>query len=231
MAVRAWFCGRATRTLGLVSPVASAGAGVNVILRGGALAARGPSPTLAGMKASHLILATLVAVAAGCARTSADRAPSRTADEGQRTSQQQPSGQLQATDQPSAAEPTGERPLPAGIVIDPQIREVCQIQLDPQTSVEFDEANPGADPVLSAVTTCLATGPLMDRRVELVDHGNANSTVRAQSVKDYFTGQGIAADKLMTRSAGDSEAHPLAASTPTDLTIERRVDVVLVPLP
>lgn len=181
------------------------------------------------MKTSHLILAVLVTVVAGCSRSSADRAPPRAADEGRRTEQRAPEQPPSA--QRSADERTGERPLAAGIVIDPQIREVCQIQIGPEINVEFDASNPGADPVLTAVTTCLATGPLQDRRVDIVDHADARSTERAQAVKDYFTGQGVAADKVTTHSASDGEARPLAASTPTEMMIERRVDVVLVPMP
>jgi outer membrane protein OmpA-like peptidoglycan-associated protein len=217
---------------GLFSPRARAA--LNVIPRGEALAAREPSPTLAGMKASHLILAMLVTVAAGCSRSSADRAPSRTADEGSRI-EPQPAGQQGPTAR------TDERPLAvSGIVIDPQIGELCQIEVAPQSFVEFDASNPGADQVLTSVIACLTTGPLKDREVELVGHADARAAddfdaqygrSRAQSVKDYLTGQGIAADHVTTRSVGKSGAHPLAASAPTDLAIERRVDIVLVPMP
>lgn len=181
------------------------------------------------MKTSHLILAVLVTVVAGCSRSSADRARPHHADEGRRTEQR--TSERPPTAQPSATNRPDERPLAAGIVIDPQIREVCQIQIEPETNVEFDASRPGADPVLVAVTTCLASGPLKDRRVDIVDHADANSTDRAQAVKDYFTGQGVASDKVMTHSAGDREARPLAASTPTEMMIERRVDVVLMPMP
>lgn len=245
MTVHAWCFGRATRTRGTVSFGAGAGAGVNVIPRDLALAARGPSPTLAGMKASHLILATLVAVAAGCSRTSADRAPSRSPYEESRVEQpastQQPASAQQPVGQQGPVDRADERPIAvSGLVIDPQIGELCQIEIAPQSFVEFDAANPGGDRVLTEITTCLSTGPLKDRKVEIIEHADARAAddysvqhgrSRAQSVKDYFTGQGIAADKVSTLSLGEIGASPLSASTPSDLTIERRVDIVLVPTP
>jgi outer membrane protein OmpA-like peptidoglycan-associated protein len=190
------------------------------------------------MKTPHLILATLVALAAGCARSSADRARSEPAGEERRvdrTSSTQP--------QPSAQRATDEAPLAvSGIVIDPSIGEVCQIEVAPQTYVEFDPANAdvAASPVLEAVTTCLSTGPLKDRKVEIVSHADARSTdddtrehgrSRAQAVKDYLTTKGISSNQVTTRSHGEPGVAPLTASTPTDLPVERRIDIVLIPAP
>lgn len=177
------------------------------------------------MRTSHLILATLVAVAAGCARTSADRAPSRTADEGGHAKQ------LPAGQEGSTARTTERAPTMSGLMIDPQIIELCEIEVAPESYVDFDADNPDGDPVLTAVSACLVAGPLKDRKVEIVDHADTRTTVQAELVKDYLTGQGIAADNVTMNSASDSGAHPLTASTPAELELVRRVDIVLVPIP
>lgn len=160
-----------------------------------------------------------LALAGGCARTSADDS--------------------RAVQDPAtpAAEPTstGARALTVtGINVDPELARTCGMAT-PKAFFEYDSTQvEGADNSgLEALAVCVTTGPLKDRRLELVGHADPRGTdaynaqlgrSRADSVHDFLVTQGVAADRMTARSEGERGTDPADASA---WPYDRRVDIRL----
>ncbi|MBA3545779.1 MAG: OmpA family protein [Nannocystis sp.] len=134
--------------------------------------------------------------------------------------------------------PVGTPPLAlVAVYIESPLAAACGITLPPAAFFEFDSASLDvpANSSLQEVATCLTTGPLAGRKVELVGHTDPRGEddynrqlgrSRAQSVQEYLQQRGVAEDKLVTRSMGEARA---AEGEPAAWPIERRVDIRLLP--
>lgn len=181
------------------------------------------------MKTATLTMTTLVALAAaGCARRSADQAAA-----------------YYYPDEPSSAPDRradeylgrGELPLTvSGIFLDQELVTACEIRLPPKAYFEFDSADLDLESnrTLSDVATCVTTGPLRGRKLELVGHTDPRGSddynkqlgrSRAESVRDFLLDQGLPQSTLSTRSVGERDADP----DPSEWAYERRVDIRLLP--
>jgi outer membrane protein OmpA-like peptidoglycan-associated protein len=184
------------------------------------------------MKTTHLSFTLIVALAAGCASTPADRAPPRRADEDDSA--------MDTAANAQAGTPARTGPLALtiiGVYPEPTLAATCGLTLPPAAYFEFDSAALDApdNNTLRELATCLTTGPLAGRKVELVGHADAAGTddydeqlgrSRAESVQDFLRRQGVTEDMLVTRSEGEQMA-PQAA--PTEWPYYRRVEIRLLP--
>lgn len=201
------------------------------------------------MRTLHLTLSMLLAVPVGCARTSADRAPAEpreTEATSRTTVTTTPGGEAradEATDAGAAREGAtayADSPLTVtGVFVEPTLAAACGLTVSPRAFFEFDSSDldKGDIAVLRHLATCLSTGPLAGRRVELVGHTDPRGPdeynqrlgrTRAQAVQDYLVMQGVTTDNIRIRSAGERQASPTDSS---EWPRDRRVDLVLVPAP
>jgi len=189
---------------------------------------------------THLSFPLIVVLAAGCAGTrSADRAPAQATVENDATmntatpaaSERQDTAQAGAT--PDAR--TGEALMLVGIYPESTLAEACGITLPPAAFFEFDSATLEApdNSLLRELATCLTTGPMAGRKVEVVGHASPVGTddynkrlgrSRAESVQDFLQQQGVAQDNIVTRSMGEMQAEE---ATPSEWPLYRRVDIRL----
>jgi peptidoglycan-associated lipoprotein len=174
---------------------------------------------------STLILGLLVplALAPACAKTSADN--------------------VQPVEEPTRPTAVGEQPATdtrsysvSGIYVDPELARTCGMST-PKAFFEFDSAAvEGADNSgLTALATCVSTGPLKDRKLELVGHADPRGTdeynaklgrSRAQSVQDFLAKEGVPLERMNTKSEGERGADETNAD---GWAYDRRVDVRLAP--
>jgi outer membrane protein OmpA-like peptidoglycan-associated protein len=193
------------------------------------------------MRAVHVSLCVLLASAAGCHKTSADRPVEHPGDVAERVDEALIAEAEEREALPPAAaapaEPAGERRVEiTGVFIDVPLATACGIPLSPEAFFEFDSAAPGPEDniLLRRVAECLTIGPLRERKVELRGHTAAGrdeysdkvGMSRAESVSDFLATQGVDPESIIVRSAGEASAAPEA---PSDWPYERRVDVVLLP--
>ena len=147
------------------------------------------------MRTHHLILSMSLALAAGCARTAADRAAAepldddglgrttvaagqgdetRTGDaQGGQTGQTGQAGQTGQTGQAGQTGATAYSDYPlviTGVFVEPTLASQCGLTMSPKAFFEFDSTNLDQRDaaVLKHIAQCLSTGPLAGRRVELV---------------------------------------------------------------
>ncbi len=175
---------------------------------------------------THLRPLTLIlglALMPACARTSADKGPV-----------EEPSSPAAVSTTPAS---TSTRSMTmSGVYLDPEIAKACGMAA-PKAFFEFDSTVvEGADNSgLTALATCMSTGPLKDRKLELVGHADPRGTdeynkqlgkSRADSVLDFLTTEGIPADRVSTRSEGERGAD---ASNVDEWPYDRRVDIRLAP--
>jgi len=166
-----------------------------------------------------LILGLLLAPA--CARSNADN--NRSEDPGQAT-------------QPADNNNGARRMTMSGVYLDPELARICGVAA-PRAFFEFDSTMvEGADNSgLTALATCVTTGPLKDRKLELVGHADPRGTdeynkqlgkSRADSVMDFLTTESVPAERITTRSEGEQGAD---ATNADEWPYDRRVDIRLVP--
>ncbi len=177
------------------------------------------------MKTQVILFTALLGLtlAPACARTSADDVQPV----------QEPSSP-NAEPQPAAA---GSRSYSvSGIYLDPELARTCGVT-QPKAFFEFDSAAvEGADNSnLTALATCMSTGPMKDRQLELVGHADPRGTdeynqrlgkSRAQSVQDFLAGAGVPFERMSTRSEGERGADETNAS---EWPYDRRVDIRIAP--
>jgi peptidoglycan-associated lipoprotein len=118
------------------------------------------------------------------------------------------------------------------------IAEECMLQLrDTAKTPKFDYDQFGLEvedrTVLESIATCLTTGPLQGRAIQLVGRADPRGTQeynlalgnkRASTVAAYFKKIGIGGDQISTTTRGDLDAEGTAEQTWRD---DRRVDIVL----
>ena len=166
-----------------------------------------------------------LALIPACARTRADNS---TAEE--------PSQAAQPASAGSGAT-TGTRNMTmSGVYLDPELMRTCGMAA-PKAFFEFDSTVvEGADNSgLSSLAQCVNTGPLKGRKLELVGHADPRGTdayneqlgkSRAESVMDFLTTEGVAAENMATRSEGEKGAD---VTNPDEWPYDRRVDIRLAP--
>jgi peptidoglycan-associated lipoprotein len=184
------------------------------------------------MRTATLTLTTVVALAAGCARQRADEAAAYYPDEPSGAADQRADRYLDRE-----AQAGDELPLTVtGVFLDEELVSMCEIRLPPKAYFEFDSADLDLESnrTLSDVATCVTTGPLRGRKLELVGHTDPRGTdtynkqlgrSRAESVRDFLLGQGLPQANLSTRSVGELDAD----LNPEEWAYERRVDIRLLP--
>ncbi len=174
------------------------------------------------MQRTPALFTTLVAaaLAVGCSRSSADRAPA--------------SPEPESTAATPAAG-SSERPLTvSGIYLDPEIRSGCGIA-EVQTYFEFDSADvdPPVGTVLYQVAKCLESGALKGEKVRVVGHTDPRGSdryndelgkSRAQAVREYLVFQGVKHDAIEMLSMGEAGADE---QNPAEWPYDRRVDIRL----
>jgi peptidoglycan-associated lipoprotein len=120
------------------------------------------------------------------------------------------------------------------VVISDEIRRACGIA-DEDAYFDFDSAvlRPNAVNMLQTLATCFETGPLKGRTMQLIGRcdprGDAEYNMilgehRAESVRHYIAGRGLAASQMETTSRGKMDAIGYNEAT---WALDRRVDVML----
>jgi peptidoglycan-associated lipoprotein len=228
--------GAGERSAGLLACVAGPGVA--------ALDGLARRPILAAMRAVHLSLCVLLASAAGCARTRADR-PVEHADDD--VAERVDAALIAEAEERKALPPARDveartdtaMPIEiTGVFIDVPLATACGIPLEPESYFEFDSSalEPEDNILLRRIAECLTTGPLRDRKVELRGHTDPRGSTeyddklgmsRAESVSDFLSQLGVDPESIVVVPAGEAGAAPEA---PSDWPYERRVDVVLLPV-
>lgn len=173
-----------------------------------------------------ITLMLALSFAGGCARTSADNIQPV----------EEPTQPTVVSDASRNADaPTTRSLTVSGVYLDADLASACNITT-PKAFFEFDSAdlNTPANDTLRDVATCLTTGPLSGRTIELVGHTDPRGTdeynrqlgkSRAESVRDYLQIQGVPQSSLNARSVGEQGTDPNDAS---EWPFDRRVDIRLV---
>jgi peptidoglycan-associated lipoprotein len=119
-----------------------------------------------------------------------------------------------------------------------EIRKACDIHLanvDDAPKFDFDESAVRVDAkdVLNQVATCVTTGPLKGRSLELVgradprgeeEYNFALGNARAGSVRTYLVQEGVDPSAVTVTSRGELDA---TGTDEAGWQIDRRVDVTL----
>lgn len=113
----------------------------------------------------------------------------------------------------------------------------CQLHLQPTKTPHFDFNDTSLLPqdreVLERVATCVTTGPLKGRGLELVGRADPRGTEeynlalgdrRANSVRTYLQRLGVTSAQLATKTRGDLDA---SGQDESSWRQDRRVDIVL----
>ena len=140
----------------------------------------------------------------------------------------------QAYTPPAPAEPKAVPQTQSNIVISDEIRRACGIS-DEDAYFAFDSAKIRQEDhgVLGQLATCFETGPLKGRTMRLIGHADPRGSDeynmvlggrRAESVKQYLAGGGLAKAQVETTSRGELDAKGYDEPT---WAKDRRVDVVL----
>ncbi len=196
------------------------------------------------MKTTPLFSLSLIAVFAAACASKADRAPAHHTDDtdrgmaqsGDASANKSAGGEGQAGTKAGTARTAPELAI-VGVFIESPLAAACGITLPPAAFFEFDSANldVAANSSLQEVATCLTTGPLAGRKVELVGHtdplgddeyNRQLGRSRAQSVQEFLKTKGVSEANLVTRSMGEAKA---MAADPEVWPVERRVDIRLLP--
>jgi peptidoglycan-associated lipoprotein len=140
----------------------------------------------------------------------------------------------QAYAPPAPPAPKAAPETRSNIVISDEIRRACGIT-DEDAYFAFDSAQIRQEDhgVLSKLATCFETGPLKGRDMHLVGHCDPRGSDeynmvlggrRAESVKQYLAGEGLAKAQVQTTSRGELDAKGYDEPT---WSKDRRVDVML----
>lgn len=136
---------------------------------------------------------------------------------------------------PVVAPPVVTRVLTiTSVFIDPKIATLCGMA-QPKAYFDYDSAvvEPSDDRSLATLAECAKTGPLKDRKLDLVGHTDPRGTdeynvklgrSRAQAVADYLVKEGMAEGTMKVESKGEKGTDPEA---PEEWTYDRRVDIRL----
>ena len=137
---------------------------------------------------------------------------------------------------PSQPEVTRRALTVSSINLDPNLASGCGIT-GVETFFEYDSAavEVSDSAVLAQLTTCLTSGPLQGRHIEIVGHADPRGgdeynaklgRSRAQSVQDFMIDRGLGASRIAVSTAGEVGTNP---ADPAEWPFDRRVDIRLVP--
>lgn len=116
-----------------------------------------------------------------------------------------------------------------GVYVDPALMAVCELDAREEL-VPFDREAHGAEvsALLSAVATCVKTGPLQGRRIELVGHAGRGDeyrqrfgSTRAEAIRGVLVADGLKSDDIVTHAMTPEDDADAAEAWPS----ERRVDL------
>lgn len=193
------------------------------------------------------MFAAVVASAAGCSPSRADRAPAGRGYDGasdpypatapiaeDRGAPPSPAAGRPARRQ-AAADPRAAPPTVAGILLDPTFTTACQLHAPPRAFFAFDSADLDSRDaeVLRRVAACLTRGQLRGHRVQLVGHADPRGSdeynrrlarARVESVRDFLRDEGVPASSMLIRISGEGFGDPL---WPGGWDFDRRVDIRL----
>jgi outer membrane protein OmpA-like peptidoglycan-associated protein len=140
---------------------------------------------------------------------------------------------------PSSPPNAAEAPKPyEGLTVSDEMLRACKLNLDradraPKFAFDKSIILPSDDFVLSQIADCLVTGPLKDKSVVLVGHGDPRGTQdyndslgkrRANAVAAYFREHGVSSARIEEKSRGKLDA---TGHGPAGWAEDRRVDVLL----
>jgi len=126
-----------------------------------------------------------------------------------------------------------ERDITVHLYLMSSVRKFCTGP-DPFFHFDSDRVSAHDQPGLYTLAICLKTGALKDSRIQLSGRTDPRGSVpyneklgleRAERVKAFLVGQGVATGRLVTSSLGKSGAEPGEDKWGTD----RRVDIELLP--
>jgi peptidoglycan-associated lipoprotein len=155
--------------------------------------------------------------------------------------------QVVATAPPIAGTKPAPQPTPAAVAttqpVSPQLgvgadlAQQCKLSLTPTEAPEFDYDQfallPEDRAVLERLATCVTTGPLKGRALQLVGRADPRGTQeynlglgdrRASTVSGFLERLGVARTQLATTTRGDLDAH---GTDETSWRHDRRVDIIL----
>jgi outer membrane protein OmpA-like peptidoglycan-associated protein len=113
------------------------------------------------------------------------------------------------------------------------VRHICAGP-DPYFAFDSSQADSDKQPTLQVLATCMKTGPLAGKRIELTGRADPRGSEeyneklglhRAERVKRYLVANGVDASRIDTASLGKTDAKP----APEDWAKDRRVQIELAP--
>jgi peptidoglycan-associated lipoprotein len=139
----------------------------------------------------------------------------------------------------TSATPTAVNPNAAVNVSDDIMRQcnivVNNVQEAPKFNFDSAELSNAEKDILNQVATCLTTGPLKGRKIQLVGRADPRGEQeynmelgenRAHTVKTYMTGLGVGGDRMSLTSRGKLDA---TGTDEAGWAKDRRVDINLLP--
>jgi peptidoglycan-associated lipoprotein len=140
----------------------------------------------------------------------------------------------------SAVAPPVARDPNAAVNLSDEILRQCgvkvnQVQESPKFNFDSTDLSNAEKDILNQVASCLTTGPLKGRKVQLVGRADPRGEQeynmelgenRANTVKKYMTGLGVAADHVSLTSRGKLDA---TGTDEAGWAKDRRVDISLLP--
>jgi outer membrane protein OmpA-like peptidoglycan-associated protein len=129
--------------------------------------------------------------------------------------------------------PTAREWTVTRVSIDPPFASACGIT-GTEVFFEYDSAalQVPEGSALDLIGDCLAAGAMKDRRVQLIGYTDPNGSdayndelgkSRAESVRDYFVGRGLASDRIDVVSMGEYGRDASAVDWPYDRRVEVRL--------
>ena len=119
-----------------------------------------------------------------------------------------------------------------GMFIEEGVRNVCS---GPSPSFTFDSSKgSNSEPTMQTLSNCMISGPLKGKRIRLIGHTDPRGAEeynaklgleRADRVKKYLVGQGVAGERIETASHGEDAS----SSNPDLWPRDRHVQVELIP--
>jgi OOP family OmpA-OmpF porin len=126
-----------------------------------------------------------------------------------------------------------DRDITVHVLTTDDLRKYC-LGTDPFFHYDSDRVTHQEQPDLFGLVSCMQDGPLKNKRIELIGRADPRGSVpfnaalgmeRAERVKKFFVDHGIAPDRIVTKSAGKTDAAPQPSKWRTD----RRVDIDVLP--
>ena len=138
----------------------------------------------------------------------------------------------------AALDPPAKMPVSPGITVSPEIATACKLTISnienaPRFPFDASALDSQDNAALGQIATCLTTGPLAGRVLELIgradprggtDYNLALGGRRASSVAEYLMTLGVESDHMLQTSRGKSDA---TGTNEEGWKLDRRVDLQL----